>query len=1664
VGVDDGLGFTPDTSATPSSAPATSSAAPPPTPDDGLGFTADSSTPAPTPTAPTAMQTWANRDDLARSENTAGRWSMGVIDAGAHAVRGAAGALAGSVAQVGQLSTDWAMGDKNSGWGSSPDSPDRKAAQAVHDAVRDETTGTPYTVEGKKIVTSTNKMLSTALDSATDPETYQKIDKWARQTFGPAFTTSVEQNMRLGPTGLSPAQVAGMATGIPKAAQRAEQAAETAAPVATANAKVLGRTALDAANLIVPGAAAEGAFATDAARAKLFTGFEEPRPAGIDAERAAATPPAAPDTAVAPTQTPPAPTAAPKTAPSARVQALAAQANGEEPPAPASGPATPAASAPTTPQTSTGNPAGDFNAALQANSEDHPTDPTMRRLGGNTSVQIQPDPGGDPSHVRVAQIKTDDASAPGGAALSALTALADQHNTTLDMAPDAVKPEISNAHGFESSSDNDDLTRPPMGPTVNAPPLEGLPQELKLNGKQTTYGPSPTARTAAYKYMQTTGRPYDPPATFEPIVPSRGKMIANAYDQMQHTPDDPETAASYKAMIKENNAMWKGIEKTGLKVEFMKQGQPDPYNGNPRLATLDVRNNNHLWVYPTEGTGTQSEGGAQDMAASHPLNQPTNITVDGRKLVANDVFRIVHDYYGHVKEGNGFRANGEFNAYRIHKAMYSPLAQKAVASETLGQNAWVNFGPHGEANKNATAAKTVYAEQKAGLLPDHIIQSADIPASTWIAEEAKQKVPPEVQAAATQSQGGQIRSRFQLPKEERAGVTRTPAQQADAAMLLKDVLLPHGLKEVRRSAIEGDFHEIGNEHETAKLPGTLGTTVRGAIDNEQNAMRDAVASMGSTPGAIPDASTTATTARGAVFADSPDTGVKHFKVQDDALYTAALQAAAKVPANIQPFLDYMHKNEPRYIGPAEAVHKGMLKAARKMGMTDDKDQMIPGAVSAERIKELRDLARDQYVAGNTGKLTKEIVSSLNDSLAASTGNPRIMAAADANRKARGEFLERNDAINEFLPPDNGKEASREVQLDKIMPKLFGPGTSTAQFHGVVNALADVSHYFEELSKGKMGANDPRLKEAAAELATKNSRTMTALRDQFVADALDAAQATGGKFLHAKLAQFLQDREGKMTAIWTKAEMAKWEKIAKAGNILGLDRTYKGAHAQEATTSNLRKRMAQLGEGALSGTASVIAGHSHPLVAPAVMGVIEMSGLGGKIRTKLEGDAEGKAARAYKKDRIVDLENYNPRAGAKAPVPGTDEMESTNAPPAKGPLGADIGGGKQRGAVGVLNKKKPAQQLLDSNRELKKNLTPEERKQAAYRQDVARNVIKAFTGAPAVKEYAAATLAGAAARGWYKDSAATGEQLFGPDYPRFAGLLAAMSPQTSVQMNFHNALRTFINWDNAGRPQTTEAITKIMQKSSLGADRLDRDGPKPKSNVLEAWVNNSVDALTHPDPEKMVLSGPKVHSFYQNLRNNANEVTNDSHMAKFASVLPKSLGGSRTSMGPGKSAPYLGLSARTRQAAVYVSKMLGEKWTPAEVQEAVWSFEKRASEIADEMRKQGKNVSIQDLIHSGAITDELIRSVPSFHQLFSSPEHAEFLKSSQYAGNAGRLANAPVKGPLSDDAIKTRAAAQESLRPSLISAAKRLDADRAMKLSAKEARAKADASVAAWDDE
>jgi len=338
------------------------------------------------------------------------------------------------------------------------------------------------------------------------------------------------------------------------------------------------------------------------------------------------------------------------------------------------------------------------------------------------------------------------------------------------------------------------------------------------------------------------------------------------------------------------------------------------------------------------------------------------------------------------------------------------------------------------------------------------------------------------------------------------------------------------------------------------------------------------------------------------------------------------------------------------------------------------------------------------------------------------------------------------------------------------------------------------------------------------------------------------------------------------------------------------------------------------------------------------------------------------------------------------------------------------------------------------RKLLKALTPMEQRKVT--DSTAAKIIAQLQKLPSAKEMAAVALGGQAKRGWYKQSAEAISAVFGPDAPRFAALLAALSPQCSVETNLLNTLNTWKNWVAAGRPTEREAIIDVMGQSVQGG--------RGRASVLDAWINNSVRALTADNPgdaetSRVLLSGPKVNSFFLNLIGVTDEVTNDAWMANYALVDQVMFSGSMNVLGtdPGKGSGYLAMSARTREAAAFLTKMTGETWTPAEVQETVWSWAKTVYEL------QVGDLTATRALQEGKLTDELINATPDFSSLFNDPAYADILKEAGYADqlDALRSDERPAAGDAGQAAgagAEATALAPEDQRRLQLQAARRLE--------------------------
>jgi predicted transposase YbfD/YdcC len=252
--------------------------------------------------------------------------------------------------------------------------------------------------------------------------------------------------------------------------------------------------------------------------------------------------------------------------------------------------------------------------------------------------------------------------------------------------------------------------------------------------------PLKQALDIAKSYMKSIGKEYSPVEKITKLDEGLSKRISDAYDKMKDDPTNPEVKAAYEVMAKETLDQYDAITAKGYKLEI---NNNEPYSSSEDMIN-DLRDNNRMKIFSTESGFGEEPITDKQREENILLKDSGRKDANGETLLVNDVFRFVHDFFGHAKLGNSFGPIGEENAWRVHSEMYSPEAKKAMTSETRGQNSWVNFsGVNDAAFKKREKARQLrkegkidqanqmvgevydemkFADQKIGLLPSFAVE------------------------------------------------------------------------------------------------------------------------------------------------------------------------------------------------------------------------------------------------------------------------------------------------------------------------------------------------------------------------------------------------------------------------------------------------------------------------------------------------------------------------------------------------------------------------------------------------------------------------------------------------------------------------------------------------------------------------------------------------------------------------------------------------------------------------------------------------------------------------------------------------------------------------------------------------------------------------------
>lgn len=250
--------------------------------------------------------------------------------------------------------------------------------------------------------------------------------------------------------------------------------------------------------------------------------------------------------------------------------------------------------------------------------------------------------------------------------------------------------------GVDNSCGSDEGSSSPESSSSRSP--ESMPRSFprgseKLRDAIDSVSPNPKA-----VWDRSRGRADTPPE----------KVITAAADEQGSSGASltPEAEASYKDLIDEIGRQYEALTAAGLKAKAWR-GEGEPY-GDPPGSTKpnsdkmreEVAKTGEFSFFMTEkGFGTGSA------TPDHPMLRETKYkTADGEPMIANDLFRVVHDMVAHVRGGYSFSTNGEYNGMLTHASTLPESAWPALFAETFGQNAVYektgNYAP-----QNAYASK-----------------------------------------------------------------------------------------------------------------------------------------------------------------------------------------------------------------------------------------------------------------------------------------------------------------------------------------------------------------------------------------------------------------------------------------------------------------------------------------------------------------------------------------------------------------------------------------------------------------------------------------------------------------------------------------------------------------------------------------------------------------------------------------------------------------------------------------------------------------------------------------------------------------------------------------------------------------------------------------------
>jgi hypothetical protein len=443
---------------------------------------------------------------------------------------------------------------------------------------------------------------------------------------------------------------------------------------------------------------------------------------------------------------------------------------------------------------------------------------------------------------------------------------------------------------------------------------------------------------------------------------------------------------------------------------------------------------------------------------------------------------------------------------------------------------------------------------------------------------------------------------IQTERAEAAGTTGnlTPEQQQARLDLAKRV----GIKEVRKSAVEGDAQAAADDYDATKYTGDpIGERMSGVIKGERAAMIKHGEGIVEDSGGTPGLDQTTNKATGKTIAQPFDDLQQHIADTKKAMYTAATEK--------------LGEHGPIDTAPIDAALedrtlKNSLMAQGKGTFLDSvKDQLaafkennggVLTPVTAERFRQFVNTlwSTDKNAVGH-------ITGAIDEAVGKAVGEDAY-APARAMHGLGKDLLENPDGVRELFERDPKTKINRATSYEDIPDKLTN--LDSDQFNNVMDTLDKMP---EELQPQAQAAKDAIRAHMSNRLLEAGSKTATQWN-----------KAGVNKELGANSANFER-------AFAERPDLGdRIKDMRDAGEMLRFNSAYRGAHAQ--ASNMIREGIGlgvQGGGAAIGGTVgTMLGGPGIPTAAGAMAGKAAGS--------RVMGSVNARAARAAAEKRVVKI--------------------------------------------------------------------------------------------------------------------------------------------------------------------------------------------------------------------------------------------------------------------------------------------------------------------------------------------------------------------------------------------------------------------------------------------